>query len=149
MKTIKQTVFKVIFAGITALLVLFSGNLAKAQGRADENTYYIFYVPAVYTKNNTAYISEPCYYTNYNKCRNGYDFTSEARRLFSTYLKANYNDIFPNGTQNMITIQFKQHSTTVYLKSKKDAYDRITALKAEILSKNSKIILTNFMHNCD
>lgn len=136
------------------IFLLFSSRNSSAQSKDHENRYIIIYVPATYQKNNTAYISQPLYYTTYDKCRNHYDFTANAKRAFSNYLKVNHNEVFPNGTQNFMEVSYQEHSTSKYLKTKQQADSRLDALKAEIIGQNNssgqnKFINTNFNYGCD
>lgn len=55
----------------------------------------------------------------------------------------------PGGTQHFITVEYKQHSTSTYLKTRQDASVRLDALEAEISDDNYKINHTNFSFSCD
>ncbi len=133
---------------------MFVPETSFAQAKEYENRYIILYVPAVYQKNHTAFISQPLYYTTVDKCRNDYDFVAKAKRAFSDYLKVNYSDEFPYGTQNFLEIKYEEHSSSEYLKTKQQTETRLNALKAKIVGTSNntgkdKFIQTNFSYGCD
>ena len=140
---------------LIALFTVFINLKGNAQ-EVYENRYFIVYVPATFQENYTAYVSDLIYYSNYNECGRDYDFEGDVKDAFSNYLSANYNDIFPYGTQDIMVVKYIEHSTSTYLKSTQQGYDRINALKAEILDYNRgysgikhAVILTNFSYSCE
>jgi hypothetical protein len=137
----------VILIAVFSVVLNLKGNAQEVY----ENRYFFAYVPAVYQENKTAYFSDLIYFTNPYDCGQDYDFEAKVRKAFSNYLSANYNDIFPYGTQNVWIAAYKENSTSTYLKSTQEAYDRMNALKSKILSdsEQNEVILTNFSYSCE
>ena len=132
------------------LFLMFVPKTSFAQAKDFENRYFYLYVSGTFTDNNTTYISDAIYYTTYEACAEGYQFQKKAKEAFSNYLKVNYNDVFRYGAGNNIqVVEYKQFSTSNFLKTRQEAYDRLTAFKAEQLDNNYKTLQTNFVYSCN
>jgi hypothetical protein len=137
----------VILIAVFTVFLNLKGNAQEGY----ENRYFFAYIPAINQENKTAYFSDLIYYTNQYDCGQDYDFEAKVRKAFSNYLSAHYNDIFPYGTQNVWIEAYKENSTSTFLKSTQEAYDRMNTLKSEILgySEQHEVILTSFSYSCE
>nr|WP_294904139.1 hypothetical protein [uncultured Lacibacter sp.] len=104
------------------------------------------------SKNGTGYASKVIYYPGYASCKrsSGSDFSKAAARGYADYLKANYNSAFPYAQTNDIrTIETRQHSTSELLLTKEQADQRLTQWAAEQKDKGYQVVYTNFHFNCN
>lgn len=145
--------FKRIFV-FAVFIVLFSFK-GYTQDKIYENRYLFLYVPAVY-HDHIAFFSDPIFYSNYSECGADYTLKDKAEKAYSNYLSTNYPYYFPNGTQNIRVCEYVEFSTSQYLKTKEEAYDRMNALKEEILSNDhgysglkDEVYFTNFTYSCE
>ncbi|WP_121357261.1 hypothetical protein [Flavisolibacter nicotianae] len=118
---------------------------------ADEG-YYAFIVVDGVWKDHTGYASRIIYFPGYTEC-NKYrdiDFFAEAKRSFSSHLKAYYTEAFPYGENNNFQmIDRKKFSTYDQLKSKAHAEQRLTEWIAEQKEKGYNVVTTNFGFSCE
>lgn len=112
-----------------------------------DDGYYAFIVVNGVWKDGTGYTSKIIHFPGYNNCSRyrDIDFFAEAKRAFSDYLKAHYNNAFPYGENNNFQIIYnKLHSTSTMLTTYKQAEQRMTEWAAEQKDK----VYTNFGFSC-
>jgi hypothetical protein len=136
---------------IALIVFLVLPFLSFAQNAADDGKYAFIIVDGVW-KNGTSYTSGVIYFPGYNNCDrySSIEFFDSAKRSFSNHLKAYHNSAFPYGENNNFQIiDTKRFSTTVLLKTRAQADQRMTEWVADQKSANKQVVLTNFSFSCD
>lgn len=144
MKTIQLFTLSVF-----SILIFSSFKPVAAQSASDG--YYFFIVVDGTWKNGVGYASRIIHYSGYSNCKKheSYEFINEAKRVFSSHLKAYYPEIFPTGeNNNFMTIDMKKHSTSLYLKTRAQAEQRLTEWIADQKEQGYKVRTTGFSFSC-
>jgi hypothetical protein len=136
---------------LSALLILVLPLLSFTAKPAAEDGYYAFIVVDGVWKDGRGYTSKVIYFPGYSEC-NRYrdiDFFAEAKRAFSSHLKANYNSAFPYGENNNFqVISNKLHSTSTQLKTYEQAQQRLSEWVANQKEEGKQVSYTNFDFSC-
>lgn len=120
-------------------------NTEKTASPTEDGRYFFIFIHGVYQKSKVAYVSKILYYDGYVNCNNkeNYRFHIEAKNAFSKYLQAHYNDEFPyGGHQNM--------SISTYNKAKRqDIATEMNSWVGEQKSHGYKVVYTDFDFSCN
>ena len=110
----------------------------------DSNNYYIYFYFHDKNDDKTIYISEAIHYEGNDKCGKDYNWSTEVKKIFMTYVEANYNDVSP---YTIYTIP--SNASYYYLSSKQEASEALNKWIVEEKRKGNSIVKTSFNHNCN
>lgn len=135
-----------------ALLIIAALPLTAFKAKPAEDGYYAFIVVDGVFKDGRGYTSKVIYFPGYTEC-NRYrdiDFFAEAKKAFSSHLKAYYSDAFPYGENNNFQIIGNtQYSTSTLLKTYEQAKQRMTEWVAQQKEKSHQVSFTSFDFSCN
>jgi hypothetical protein len=133
------------------LLLILAVPSLSFKAKPAEDGYYAFIVVDGVWKDGRGYASKVIYFPGYSEC-NRYrdiDFFAEAKRAFSSHLKAYHSDAFPTGENNNFqVISNKLYSTSTLLKTHEQAQQRLTEWVASQKEEGKQVTFTNFGFSC-